>query len=94
MTDYLSRVRIVLSEGENLHNQFSYEKLLSIIFPSDFDEVNQREDDENTSNCTQRPLYVSCFYAGKFLAVVFFADELVMKHTAITYLGLFPAEYI
>lgn len=61
MTDHLSLVRIVLYKGENLDNQLSYGKILSIISPSNVDKVNQREDNENTSNCTQRLLYVFCF---------------------------------
>lgn len=87
-----SRVLIVLDDEEGRHNQFSYGKLFGITPPSDTDRTNLREGNDTTVDRTRRLLYVCCSRAGKDLAVIFFADDPAAAHTAITGLGLFPAE--
>lgn len=87
-----SRVLIVLDDEEGRHNQFCYGKLFGITPLSDTDEDNRSEGKESILDRTRRLLYVCCSRAGKDLAVVFFADDPVTAHAAITGLGLFPNE--
>lgn len=87
-----SRVLIVLDDEEGRHNQFCYGKLFGITPLSDTDEDNRSGGKESILDRTRRLLYVCCSRAGKDLAVVFFADDPVTAHAAITGLGLFPNE--
>lgn len=87
-----SRVLTVLDDEEGRHNQFSYGKFFGITPPSDTDEANLRDGKETTLDRTRRLLYVCCSRAEKDLAVVFFADDPAAAHSAISALGLFPAE--
>jgi DNA helicase-2/ATP-dependent DNA helicase PcrA len=84
------RVLVVLDDDEGTHNQFSYEKYLSLKPLSARDQKSLADGKETSVERTRRLFYVCCTRARQDLAVVLFVEDPTNAIAHVKQLQLFP----